>query len=159
MQAVSTHWLIDCSKRLVVSSLIHAAVAFSVVSLFTHGMCWLCSLTCSLVSVCECAVAVKLRRLSGLRSSSTGPSASQVVSSIGNGVFHMTGVSGLNSFGEDKTMMLKTYRDPLPIYPCFYELPSRTCCSDDFSIALSRGEEHDERDAIRLYKDTMRECN
>ena len=58
------------------------------------------------VSVYECVESGKLRRLSGSSSSGIGLSASQVVSSIGDVASDLTGVSGLNSIGEDSTMML-----------------------------------------------------
>ena len=54
-------------------------------------------------------------------------------------------------------MILKTYRAPLPIHQCWYELPLGTCRSGDLSMAPSHGEEHDTRYTIRLYKDNMRE--
>ena len=58
----------------------------------------------------------------------------------------MTGVSGLNSVEEDKTMMFKTYSGPLSIHPYWSELPSGACCSADLIVAKSRGEENDARD-------------
>ena len=69
----------------------------------------------------------------------------------------MTGVSGLNSVGEEKAMMLKTYRGPLLIHICWSEFPLDNCCSSYLSSAPGQGEEHDSWDKIRLYKDTMRE--
>ena len=75
------------------------------------------------VSVCECAASKKVLRLSGSSSSEIGPSVSQVMSSI---VSEMTGVSGVNSFGEDKWMMFKSYPGPLPTHPRWYELPLGT---------------------------------
>ena len=68
----------------------------------------------------------------------------------------MTTVSGLNSVGEDKSTILKAYRDPLPIHLHLYEFPLGTNCSGYLSVAPSCGEEHDVRDTIRLHKDTMR---
>ena len=95
--------------------------------------------------------------MSGSSSSEIGPSASQVISSIGDVASDMTDVSGLKSVGEDKSTMFKTYRGPLPIYLSWYELPFGTFRSGDLSVAPCSGEEHDARDTIRVYKDTMRE--
>ena len=69
----------------------------------------------------------------------------------------MTDVLGLNSVGEDKTMMFKTFKGPVQIYPCWCEFPSGTFPTGDLSVAPSRGEENDACDTICLYKDTMRE--
>ena len=94
--------------------------------------------------VCECTASGKLRRLS--RSSSFDIDPSDV-----------TGVSGLKNVGNDKSTILKIYSGPLPIHPRWYELPLGTCRSGDLSVAPSRREEHDARNTIRLYKDTVRE--
>ena len=67
----------------------------------------------------------------------------------------MNGVSAVSSVGEDKSIMLKTYRGPLPFHLRWYELPLGTFRSSDLSMARSRGDEHDARDTIRLNKDTM----
>ena len=80
------------------------------------------------VGICECAATKKVRRLSGSSSSKIGTSMSQVMSSIASEV---TGVSGINSIGEDKSMMFKTNRDPLPIHTRWYELRLGTCRSGD----------------------------
>ena len=93
-------------------------------------------------------------RLSGSSSSETGPSVSQVMSSLASEV---SGFSGESSVGENKSIMFKTYRGPLPMHPRWYELPLGTCRSCDLSVAPSCGEEHNARDAIRLCKDTIRE--
>ena len=53
--------------------------------------------------------------------------------------------------------MFKTYRGPIPIHPRRYELPLGTCRSGDLNVYPSHSDEHDARDRIRLYKDTMRE--
>ena len=53
-------------------------------------------------------------------------------------------------------MMFKAFRGPLPIHPRWYEFPWDTCQSGDLSGAASLGVEHDARDTIRMYKDTMR---
>ena len=106
--------------------------------------------------VCECAASEKLSLLSGSSSSCICPSVSKIVSSIGDGVFGVTGVSGLNISGKDKTTMFKTYCGPLPSHPRGYELLLGTCCSGDLSMALSRGEKQDARDKIQICKDAMR---
>ena len=59
----------------------------------------------------------KLQRLSGSSSSGIGPLASLVMTSIGDGASEVTGISGVNSVGEDKLMMSKVYRAPLPDQP------------------------------------------
>ena len=79
---------------------------------------------------------------------------SQVMSSVFS---EMTGVSGVKSVGEDKSMMFKAYRGPLPNHPRWYELPSISCRNDDLGVTPNRGEEHDTRDMICIYKNTMRE--
>ena len=58
---------------------------------------------------------------------------------------------------EEETIIFKIYRGPLLIQTHWYELSLGTCRSGDISVAPSRGEEHDEHDTIRLYKDTTRE--
>ena len=68
----------------------------------------------SYVGVCKCAASKKIRRLSGSLSFEIGPSVLQVMSYIASEV---TGVSGVNSIGEEKSMMFKAYRAPLPIHP------------------------------------------
>ena len=60
------------------------------------------------LGICECAAPRKFRRFSGLSSSCIGLSASQVVLSFGDGAYDVAGVSGLNSLGEDKSMVFKT---------------------------------------------------
>ena len=52
-------------------------------------------------------------------------------------------------------MMFKTYRCPLLIHPRWYEFPLENCRIGDLSVVVSRGEEHDAGDTIRVYKDTM----
>ena len=106
------------------------------------------------VGICEGAASKKVRRLSDSSSSEIGPSVSQVISSIAP---MLIGVSGINRVGGDKSMMFKTYRGPLAIHPRWYNLSLGTCRSSDLSAAPSRGEEHDARAIIRLYKGTMRE--
>ena len=69
----------------------------------------------------------------------------------------MTGFSGLNSVGEEESTMLKIYRGPLRIYSRWHELPQGSCRSADLRVVPSRGEEHDVRDTICLYKDTLRD--
>ena len=107
------------------------------------------------IGICECATSSKLRRLSGSSLSEIGPLASQVMSSI-DVASDVTGISGVNSVGEDNSMMFKTYRGPLPIQLHWYELPLDTCRSGNLGVAPIRGEEHDARDTIRLYKDAIR---
>ena len=77
-----------------------------------------------------------MHRLSGLSSSEIGPSVSQVMPSI---VSEVTGVSDVDSVGEDKSMMFKAYRGPLPNLSRWYELPIGTCRSGDLSLAPSCG--------------------
>ena len=67
------------------------------------------------VSFCECAASGKLRQFSRSSSSGIVPSSSQAVSPVGYGASDVTGALRLNSFGGDKSMMFKTYSDPLPI--------------------------------------------
>ena len=57
------------------------------------------------VGICECSTSKEVRRLSGSSSSKSGPSVSQVVSSIASEVI---GVLAINSVGRDKSIMLKT---------------------------------------------------
>ena len=57
------------------------------------------------VFICECAACGKLRRFSVSSSSVIGPSSSQFESSVCDGASDITGFSGLNSFGEDKSTM------------------------------------------------------
>ena len=83
------------------------------------------------VGVLECTTSGKLRQLSGLSSSDIIPSASQIVSLIGHGESEVTGASGFNSFGENKSTIFKTNRSTLAIYLCLYELPLDTCRSGD----------------------------
>ena len=54
-------------------------------------------------------------------------------------------------------MMFKAYHGPLPIHPCCYVLPLGTCRSSDLSVEPCCGDEHDARDTIRIYTDTMHE--
>ena len=79
------------------------------------------------------------------------------MSSIGDGASDVIGISGLINVGEDKKMIFKTYRGPLSIHARWYDLASGTCRSGDLSVAQSRGEKHDARETIRLYKNTMRQ--
>ena len=58
---------------------------------------------------------------------------------------------------EDKLTMFSSYFFPKPIYPCWYELDLGIFRSVDLSQSPSRGEEHNSRDATRLYKFTLRE--
>ena len=85
------------------------------------------------VSICECAASKKVRLLSE-SSSEIGLSVSQVVLSI---VSEVTGVSGVNGVGEDKSITFKAYLAPLQIHSCWYELPVCTCRSGDLSLAPS----------------------
>ena len=72
------------------------------------------------VGICECAACKKVFRLSGSSLSKIDPSVTQVMSSIASEVI---GVSGVNSIGEDKSMMIKTYRGTLLNHPGWYKLP------------------------------------
>ena len=72
------------------------------------------------VGICKCAAFKRVRRLSDSSPSEIGLSVSEVISSI---AYDVTGVSGVNGVGEDKSMMFKTYRCPLPIHPRWYEFP------------------------------------
>ena len=54
----------------------------------------------------------KLCRLVSLLFSGIASSASRILSSIFDAESYVTGASGLNSVGEDKSIVLKTYRDP-----------------------------------------------
>ena len=105
--------------------------------------------------MCKCAASDNFRRMSGLSSSGIFPLAAHVVSSIGDVASGVTGVSGLNSVGEDRTTMFKTYRGPLPIHLRWYELHSGTCRSGDLSAVERCNEQHHMCDTIRLCKDTM----
>ena len=67
------------------------------------------------------------------------------------------GMQGFNTVGEDTPTMFSEYKGPLPIHPRGYELPLGICRSGSLSQAETRGEEHDARDAVRLYRETMRE--
>ena len=69
------------------------------------------------VSICEYVASDKLRRLSGSSSSDIGLSASQIMSSIGEGASDVNGISSSNSVGKDKTMMFKTCSDPFANLP------------------------------------------
>ena len=71
--------------------------------------------------------------------------------SIGDGASDVAGVSGVNSVGDDKSMMFIAYDDPLPIHLRKYELPLGTCRTGDLSVAPNRREAHDARNTIRLY--------
>ena len=62
---------------------------------------------------------------------------------------------GLNSVGEDKLTMFSGYKGSLLIHTRWYELTPGICKSCDLSQAPTQGEEHDARDTIRLYKETM----
>ena len=97
------------------------------------------------VGICECAASRRVHRKPGSPSSRIGPSVSQVISYIASDVI---GVDGVNSVGEDKSTMFKTYRGPLVINARLYEMPIGTCRSGDFSAAPIRGKEHDTRDTI-----------
>ena len=63
--------------------------------------------------------------------------------------FDVSGISSLNNVGEDKSIMLKSYRGYLSIHPRRYELSLGSCRSDDLSLAPIRGDEHDAHDIIR----------
>ena len=106
------------------------------------------------VGIYEFAASKIGHRLSGSSSSKIGPSLSQGMLSIASEVI---GFSGGISVGEDKSTMFKTHCGPLLIHPRWYELPLGTWRSCDLSVAPSRGEEHNARDTIRIYKDIMRE--
>ena len=69
------------------------------------------------VGVCKIVASGMLCRLFGSSSSDIGSSASQIVSSIGDGASDMTRVSGLNSVGNEKSTMIQKYRGSLPIHP------------------------------------------
>ena len=105
------------------------------------------------VGICECAASSKMHTAS-LDKSGSLTSLSLSISDSGG---HGTKPSGLNCVGEDKSTMFLSYSGPLPIHPRWYELPLGICKSGDLSQAPTRGEEHDARDAVRLYKDTLRE--
>ena len=62
----------------------------------------------------------------------------------------------LNSVGKDKTKLYSIYTSLLLIHSWWYEFPSGTYCSEDLSHASNRGENHDGRDTMRLYKYTLR---
>ena len=79
------------------------------------------------------------------------------MTSIGDGASDVTGVSGVNSIGEDKSVMFKAYLVPLYIHPCWHEFPLGTFRSGDLRVAPSLSEEHDARDTNHSYKDMMRE--
>ena len=68
------------------------------------------------MSVCKYAASRKLHRSSSSSLSRIGISSSQIASSIGYGTSEVTDVSGLNSVGEDKSMMFNTYYGTLPIH-------------------------------------------
>ena len=53
--------------------------------------------------------------------------------------------------------MFFEYNGLLSIHPRWYELPLGICRNGDVSQAPARAEEHDARDAVCLYKETMRE--
>ena len=101
------------------------------------------------VSICECAAPKKVRRTSGSTAYDVGLSASQVVMSVGDSTSNVTGISSLNSVCEDKSLVFKTYRGPLPIHPRLYEFPLGSCRSGDLNVVPSRGGENDARDVIR----------
>ena len=67
------------------------------------------------VGICECAASRKLRRQSGSSSYGIGPSTSQVMLSIADDDSGVTGVSGVNNVGNDRSMMFKVYRGHLLI--------------------------------------------
>ena len=75
------------------------------------------------VGICKYAASGRLCRFSGSFSSEIDPLALQIVLSVGVGASDVTDVSGLNSFGEYKSMVFKTYSGPLTIYPRWYEFP------------------------------------
>ena len=81
----------------------------------------------------------------------------RLCASIGDSASDVTGVSRLNSVGEDKSTLCKMYRSLLPIHPCWHELLSSTCRSVDLNLVPIRDEEHDACGTMRLYKDTMRD--
>ena len=74
------------------------------------------------VGICECTASKRMHRLLGSSSSEIGPSVSQVMLSIASEV---TGISGVNSIGEDKSMIFKTYRGPMPIHPAMVRVAFR----------------------------------
>ena len=63
----------------------------------------------------------------------------------------------MNSVGEDRSKIFKTYCGPLPIDLYWCELVLDTCRSGDLIVASSCDEEHDERGTIRFYKVSIRE--
>ena len=67
----------------------------------------------------------------------------------------MTGVSSVRSVGKVKSMIFKAYRVPFLIHSSWYEFRLGTFRRGDLSVAPSRGEEHDARDTICVYKDTI----
>ena len=77
---------------------------------------------------------------SGSTSCGIGLSSSQVAVPVGDNTSNVTGISSFNSVGEDKSIMFKTYRGPLPIHPRRYVLPLGTFRSGDLNVAPSRGE-------------------
>ena len=102
------------------------------------------------IGLCECPPLGKLRRLLGPSLFGINPSASQLMSSI-DVACDVTGVSGVNNADEDKPMMLKSYRDLLPIHHCWYEFHLCNCCSGNLSVTSCRGEENDACNTILLY--------
>ena len=64
--------------------------------------------------MCECIASGKFLRLSVSYSSGFSHSGSQVESSIDDGASNVTGVSGSNKVGEEKSMIFKTFSGPLP---------------------------------------------
>ena len=103
------------------------------------------------IRICECAASSRLRRLSSLFSSGICPLASKVMSYIFYAASDDTCVPGLNRFDEDKSTMLKTYRDLLTIHLGWVELPLAAFRSGDIGVAPSCGEEHCAPDTTRIY--------
>lgn len=72
------------------------------------GLRWPCSVTCYVCGYMLVSGIWKVASISGSSSSDIGPSALQVVLSVGDGASGVTGVSGLNTVGEDNLMMFET---------------------------------------------------
>ena len=64
-------------------------------------------------------------------------------------------IQGFKSVGEDKDKILSGYKSSLLIHPRWYKLFFGISRIGDLSQAPTRGEQHDARDAIRLYKGTV----
>ena len=92
------------------------------------------------VGICECGTSRQVCRLSRLTSCDIGLSVLQVVKSAGDSTSDVTSISSFNSDGNDKTMIVKTNRNPMLIHSRWYELPLGTCRSGDLSAAPNNGE-------------------